>query len=781
MQGRVLSISAWMPALAVFFLCSLFGIESFAADKPKLVIGVTKDQSNIETFVPEALIKAEISDLLESDYQVHFKNAWEQPLWKEGDLASNSELLLKDNEVDLILALGILSGQHLGSVPNLSKPVVAPFVIDPSLQGFKVVKGASGIKNFTYIADKASSGKIIDDFRAIVPFKRMAVVLTPSILEGVPRITSILARQADIQFIAVKETPEATLELVKAGAYDAVMLAPLLGFSRDQLREVANGLTDMSVSSFTMQGREEVALGFLAGYGSEVDNLPTARRVALNIQRILDGEPPATIPVYLNSSSRVVINEQVARKLNRYPGWDLVDKFEVVNKDKSNTKHLSLDEAIRLAQERSLSIILNKIETKSSYAQLNQSRSNLLPQLALQANHKRFDQDLASAGNPQTQNSIGVNLSQVIWSGEAFHGYKAQKYVHLSQEEISKQVSLDAILDVLAGYLNLLQAQRIEELQLANVERAKRNLELAEVRKRVGSASAGEVYRWQSEIANSQSTFVSAKAQARQLTVNLLQLLNLPQNQKLQLSSLTVEGTGFFFNDERFERYLPNPWSFEKFHEFMVAEALENSPDLAQLRAQIKSQEELFKASKQKRWTPTLTANAGYNNVFETDGVGQNDAFEAEGWQAGLNLQVPLFTGGNNAANQQVAEENLHAIRVSERQLLNQLEAQVRNQLLASQASFPSMEYAQEAADSANKNLDLVTDAYQRGALSILDLIDAQNSALSADIQAVNSVYVFMLDYFKLQRVVGYFDVLSSERDKEAWYERLRIFIGMDA
>ena len=759
--------------LTGFLVISLLCAPSMAVEKLNLVIGITKDQSDIDTHVPVELIKSEILDLLGGDHEVTFKNAWDDSSWKENDFLNNSHISLKDPEVDLILALGILSGQILGFTPNLPKPVIAPFVIDPKLQGFNVVNGTSGIRNFTYIADTAEPGEIVSAFNAIVPFERLVVVLSPAILQGIPQIASIMAQQSNMKFIEAKENPAELLRELEQGDYDAVMFTPLLGYSPVQLSAIANGLTERAISSFTMQDEAEVNLGFLAGYGSEVDNL-VARRIALNVQRILDGQPAENIPVYLNSHSRVLINEQVARKLNRYPGWDLVDKFDVVNEDKSHTKQLSLREALKIVQERSLHIAANVLEIQSSSYQLKQSRSNLLPQAHFQAEHERFDADLASANNPEKQNSSGVFVSQVLWSEEAFRGYSAQKYFHLAITEVGKQVTLDAVLDVLTIYLNLLQAQHIEELQLANLKRAKRNLELAEVRKRVGTGAAGEVYRWQSEIANSQSNWLSAKSKAKQLSVNLLQVLNLPQNENLELSPLTVAQAGFFFNDERFRRYLPNSWSFEKYNNFMISEAIQNSPELSQLQAEIKAQEELLKSSKRKRWTPTVTATGGYNNIFETDGIGANDAFEQEGWQAELSIQLPIFTGGKNAANQKVQSSTLDALRVKEKIVLGNIEAQVRINLLASQASFPSMGYSAEAASYSNKNLELVTDAYQRGALSILDLVDAQNSALSADIQAVNSVYDFMRDYFKLQRVVGYFDILSSSSEKEDWYRRLK-------
>jgi hypothetical protein len=35
-----------------------------------------------------------------------------------------------------------------------------------------------------------------------------------------------------------------------------------------------------------------------------------------------------------------------------------------------------------------------------------------------------------------------------------------------------------------------------------------------------------------------------------------------------------------------------------------------------------------------------------------------------------------------------------------------------------------------------------------------------------------------MINYFNLERVVGRFDILSDNRDKEAWYQRIETFFN---
>ena len=53
-------------------------------------------------------------------------------------------------------------------------------------------------------------------------------------------------------------------------------------------------------------------------------------------------------------------------------------------------------------------------------------------------------------------------------------------------------------------------------------------------------------------------------------------------------------------------------------------------------------------------------------------------------------------------------------------------------------------------------------------------LLDAQNSALVAELNASNAVYDFLLDLVELQRSVGRLEWFKYEEDQQAWIGRIR-------
>ncbi len=79
--------------------------------------------------------------------------------------------------------------------------------------------------------------------------------------------------------------------------------------------------------------------------------------------------------------------------------------------------------------------------------------------------------------------------------------------------------------------------------------------------------------------------------------------------------------------------------------------------------------------------------------------------------------------------------------------------------------------------EAARKTIDLVTDAYSRGAVSILNLLDAQNAQLYANQLTIHAYYDFMITYFQLQRALGQFDLLMTPEKRDEFLQKLIQFM----
>ena len=94
-------------------------------------------------------------------------------------------------------------------------------------------------------------------------------------------------------------------------------------------------------------------------------------------------------------------------------------------------------------------------------------------------------------------------------------------------------------------------------------------------------------------------------------------------------------------------------------------------------------------------------------------------------------------------------------------------EQRIRSALHRAGASYAGIQLARAAAAASRRSLELVTDSYSVGAVSIIELLDAQNAAVLSREAEANAVYEFLIDMLEVERSMGrfYFDVAPAEID----------------
>jgi outer membrane protein TolC len=217
----------------------------------------------------------------------------------------------------------------------------------------------------------------------------------------------------------------------------------------------------------------------------------------------------------------------------------------------------------------------------------------------------------------------------------------------------------------------------------------------------------------------------------------------------------------------------------------MAQEALDASPELKALDAVAAAQRRALKAADRSFYLPTLALQASASDVFSTSGAGTIvPGFDELRWTVGFALTYPLLTGGARfSARSQTAEE-LAGIETERRAVAQRVESRVRSALHTMGAARANIGLSRDAAEAARNNFELVQDSYGRGAASIIDLLDAQNTALIAELRAASAIYDFLIQLMNVERAAGRFDFFASVEEREAFFDRLDAYfsqVGMDA
>jgi outer membrane protein TolC len=756
----------------------------------------------------------EITQLLQNEYDVALPSEKRTEAdWTLPGVEAAFDRLIQDPEVDFILTLGVL-GSHIASRRGpLPKPVIAPYVLLPETQDIPYVLRevkypgqervdrfhVSGVPNLSYVDIRSDLdvGADLEAFLEVVHFEKLAILTMKALVDALPQLADNIRRDVapfgfEPVMIPVGDSIEGIFSALPADA-EAVYVAPLLQLSAANFDRLIQGLNERRLPTFSLWGRSEVERGVLASFALDLDTDRLARRVALNIHRILLGESAADLPVDFDRDRRITINMATARAIGVSPSFVLLTEADLLNEARERApRQLSLAEVVRQASQANLDLAAADRTVTAGLEIVRQARANLRPRADVSGQALFIDQDRAAASfgsQGQRQGSGSLTLNQLIYSEQARAGYDIEKKFQDLRTEERAQLRLDVVLEGAESYLNVLRAKTVERIQRDNLRLTRTNLNLAEARVELGAARRDEVFRWQSQIATNRKDVIDANARRNQAEMSVNRVLNRPIEENFLTVETGLDDPELVTSFEQIRPYIENPRNFREFRQFMVREAFDGSPELRQLDNAILAQERALLASKRAFYVPTVGLQADLTG-FKNGGSGSSaPVFPPEAgfsfmqpnnlnWTVGVNASLPLFQGGALRSRRTQAEIELDELTVQREATRQRVEQRIRSILHAAGASFAGIQLSRDAAEAAHRNLELVRDSYSEGVIDIIRLIDAQNQTLVAELVAANSVFDHLTDLMMAQRAVGRFDYFRSIDDRQKFLGRLSTFFA---
>ena len=784
----------------LLFLVLTWAPGSYAANGLPIVrIGIVTDGPSQPQgwgkVIRSKLFFKEILKLTRGEFAVRFSmDRVVHGNWSVSGVKKAVDFLFANPNVDLVLALGVIATNEVSLRGPLPKPVVAPFAIDRQLQDLPFRNGTSGVRNLNYLTLPHSFERDVKTFKELIPFTRMALFVDKILIEALPRLRVKAARTAKengikLAIIPVGNRIQPALAALPADV-ETVFVTPLLRLPPGEFKALVAGLIDRRLPSFSLFGREEVERGLLASAAPQTNTLRLARRVALNVNAILLGENAGNLSVTMPRGERLVINMATARAIGSYPSFRVLIEAELLNEEEEKIpRRLSLYTAMREAVSVNLDLAAADRRVAAGLGEVGIARSALLPQVDIGSLASMIDQDRAKSGlgnNPEQAVFATGSLRQLLYSDSAWSNFTVQEKTQESRVAQRRELRLDIVRDAGVIYLNVLRTKSIEQIQKENLKLTRNNLELARVRLSVGAAARDEVFRWESEIAEDRISVLNTQAQRQQAAVALNRILHRPLEERFVTEEAGVNDPLLFIGKERFFAYVNNPRNFFVFRDFEVQEGLRVSPELQQLDALIAAQGRRALNAERAYWAPDLAFQADFSQRYAQGGDGQSGPGGVLGsvtpsqdrttFNLALDLTFPLIEGGAKDAKQTQALETLRELRLEREATVGRVEERIRSIMFQAGASAPSIRLSREAAEAARKNLELVLDKYSRGAVDIITLLDAQNNSLTANLEAANTAYDFMVDLINIQRAIGQFDYFLYKEEQEAWFQRLEAF-----
>ncbi len=748
----------------IIILCAFCNL-AIAIEKVNLALVYDGAQSHDDIFY--SLVQGEIRDLLANEFDIAFVEYIDN--WDIRGANAALTNALQSPDIDLVISLGVLSSYAALQKKDINKGLIIGY--DVSIFFAKSPGDISKLNsNIAYYSGQKSILHELSVFKEVTHANKIAIVGDTSMLSGqVPSIEHIIESNLhklgmEGVFIPVTTSTDVVIESLDSLDVNGVLLLPTWRLKPEEFQKMVNQINSKKLPSFSISGENEVEKGVLMTTIPYSELKRAARRVALNTQELLLSGNTEEIDIDFKRGKELIINEKTMDALQIDLPWKIRDIARFVDPPNTYQNSLSLWDATEIAIEQNLDLDVERWVVKAGKEDVLTALSRLLPQInsgavarIIDANSARF----ARGYEPERVIRGKLRLDQSVYEDDLVAGYTIEKNIQQAREYNKDTTQLDIIFDTTVAYLLVLKIQAEKEIAIENLDLTKANLRRAQELVNSGHSRLSEVYRWQSAESSNREDLLTIQANLDNIETEFNRLLNRPLKSRVLLDDMRPSNFSFLTSLEDFEKLISSPLKMENFKGFMTSLANDLSPEIKSIGEEIKAQERKFTSTKRAFYLPKFKAFAEVGKNLAKSGAGDSPppglSNSKSQKAAGIELFYPLFTGGERKAAKYRAFFDLQKLKTEKASLTLKIDENVINSIDNLKSSFDGIYWAKKAELAGMQNLRIVTESYARGVVSIVDLIDAQNTAITAKQNHSDAIYDFLIDMMSLQRAVGSF------------------------
>lgn len=670
-----------------------------------------------------------------------------------------------DNSIDFIVATGFISSQELYRQPQFSKPTYLARVIDPQLTGGPVRDRVRNLRSYIGVNDAAD---VFQRLRTLFKTDRVGIVVPIHGLQAERTIGPAVKAAAnsagivDVKFIGLDTDSNFDEQL---NNIDAVIIPPTS--TSEQFRRVLlQTLQRKRIPSYSLGGANLVIEGALISDTVEREARALARRIALDLELVINGEASATGVRQLQSRKQTTINIDTARALNVDFSFDELLTARVIRGNNSGLA-LSLLAAIELATDRNATLRGQQQQLQIDVESLNQARITRYPQLVSQLKQTQRGEQL-----PERESLAALSLSQTLYSPSQNANVSSSRLLAEASEKTLEQTRFDTIQQTANAYLGALQTQAQFETSLRDLELNRDNLLLAEQRLRSGSGSGADIYRWEAAIAASENSVLNAFTANNGAQTQLAQLLGTQLEIPVTLAEVDLQNPPFDLIHEALEPFLTSSGRAETLRNASAERAMAESPQLQSAEASIAVSDSQLKGVKRSYYAPEFELTAQYSQFIDTTANAAGiELDDVDDWSVSITATLPLWDSGNRSsairqlrAQKKLGQAQLDRLKIA---LWGNSSLAVDNLV----ANYRSIAVSARAEEAARRSQQIIQQAYRLGAATITELLDTQNAYRDAQDNATIARYQYLRSLVDFQATVGEMPMLLTGAEQLQWLQ----------
>lgn len=378
----------------------------------------------------------------------------------------------------------------------------------------------------------------------------------------------------------------------------------------------------------------------------------------------------------------------------------------------NSPQNLTLEQAVNFATEHNKELQTSQMNVALKNTMIQEALSEGLPQINGSLNYTtnfNFEVESFKAKIPD-QSTLGVSISQLLFNGQWILGIQTSKIVKTIAEQEVVLTELDIKENVYNSYYTILISQRLMEIVKQNLENMDQILVHTDNMYKVGTAEITDVDQIRITVGLLKNSLL-AMQRTVDVNYNLLRLqLGLQAGTQITLTDPLEK---FLEEEEGFQKIAAQPFDINNNSQYQL----------------MQTQEELQKKMVGLRkwaYAPSISASYSYNYQIKAG------LFSAP-HTAGVTMSIPLFSGLQRKAQLDQEKITLEQTSLNKSFVEDQLYLQEEQYKFTLKNALEDYTLQKENIRVARKVLENYQNKYNAGAVSSLDLTQANNNYLQAE------------------------------------------------
>ena len=454
------------------------------------------------------------------------------------------------------------------------------------------------------------------------------------------------------------------------------------------------------------------------------------------------------------------------KKIGLFLGFIALAMTSVAQNAEQSALTLTLEQALEIALSESPTIKVAEQEIEIKRYAKQETYSSLYPRFDATAQYQRVlaKQTMSMDLGGQTQtikvgsdNSFngGITASMPVVNAQLWESLKVSVADVMLSIEKARSSQIDMIEQVSKAYYSILLAKESLVVYQRVYDNAVENNKNIKKRYDVGSVSEYDYISSNVSVQNAIPNVIEAQNSVVLALWQLKALLGIDLKRNIDVVGTLMD----------YEAQMNYAHTLDQLD-------LSNNSSLKQLDIQKGMLESAVKIAKLAN-VPTLSINAAYlYTALGNDGK----FFQAKAWNpysyAGVQLNIPIFAGGQRRAAIRQSQLNLSNLQLQRENAERQLQVAVVQSLNNMQTNVKKFSAAAATVGQAQRGYEIAVKRYEVGRGTLVDVDNSQLALTQAELGRNSAIYNFMVSKIALDKILGNHEVKSNHDYIEKYEEK---------